>query len=272
MFERVKLKCPCCRSGRLRDEFSRALVCPGCGAAYPLREGFADLLPGLSQARSLPQLAMESGFVISIYDSLLWRRNPLLQVFMGLSFEQEADLILGALEVKGGDIVLDLACGTGILGRRIASRVPESLIVGIDLSVPMLSYASGRYDEQGTRERLLIHADAQDLPLEDASVDAALCAGALHLFPDAGKALREAGRVLKQGGRFAAAAYYRGSSPVSWFVEQMAGIVGGVRGHTLDEYRRMIREAGFEGMDLLHQGPVWMVMSGTRSKDAAVRP
>lgn len=272
MIRRVKLVCPGCRSGRLRGESSRALVCPGCGAAYPLKGGFADLAPALGPPRTIPQYAMESGFVISIYESLLWRRNPLLQVFMGLSFEQEADLILEALAVKSGDVVLDLACGTGIHGRRIASRVQGSFMVGIDLSAPMLSYASGRYEEQGTRDRLLIHADAQDLPLEDASVGAVLCGGALHLFPDAGKALREAGRVLRPGGRFAAAAYYRGRSPASLFVEQMAGLVGGVHGHTLDGYWRMMREAGFGRVELCHQGPVWMVMSGVKSQNAVPRP
>lgn len=264
VFRRVRLICPRCRQGTLEAAPESSALCPVCDARYPCEGRLVDLLPERDFPLSLPQHIMESSLVVPIYDSLLWRRNPLLQMFMGLTFDEEAGTILHALRLEPGATVLDLACGTGIYGRRIAKRFPGSFVIGLDLSLPMLGLAGRRFDAQGSHDSLLIHGNAQDLPLEDGAVDAALCGGALHLFPDPGKALREAGRVVKPGGTFAAAAYYRRQSWLSLFVEQIAGVMGGVRGHSRDEYLQMMRDAGFKKAALLHEGPVWTVLSGVR--------
>jgi len=262
IFRRVRLVCPRCRRKTLEEVSRTAVRCRGCGSEYPREEKLVDLMPQRSSFPSIPQSAMESRFIISIYDSLLWRRNPMLRIFTGLMFEEEAGMVLKALRLKGGDIVLDIACGTGIYGRIITSQVPGSFVIGLDLSLPMLEYARERFDAQDAGDYLLVHGDAQALPLEDGSVDAVLCGGALHLFRDPEKALKEAGRVVKRGGSFAAAAYYRRKSWLSMSVEQIAGVMGGVRGHSLDEYRQMMRKAGFGRVAFLHEGPVWTVLSG----------
>ncbi len=264
VFHGVRLICPRCRQGSLETASENAVLCPVCDARYPCEERLVDLLPEVNSPLSIPQHVMESGLIVPIYDSLLWRRNPLLQMFMGLTFDEEAGTILKALRLGAGATVLDLACGTGIYGRRIAKRFPGSFVIGLDLSLPMLGFANSRFDAQGLRDRVLIHGDAQDLPLEDGAVDAALCGGALHLFPDPGKAIGEAGRVVKPGGVFVAAVYYRRQSCLSLFIEQIAGVTGGIRGHTRDEYLQMMQDAGFEKAALLHEGPVWMVLSGVR--------
>ncbi len=264
MFHGVRLICPRCRQGNLGTTSGSEVSCPVCDARYPREKRLVDLLPERNPPLSIPQHVMESSLVAPIYDSLLWRRNPLLQIFMGLTFDEEAGTILKALRLGAGATVLDIACGTGVYGRRIARRFPDSFVIGLDLSLPMLGFAKRRFDAQGLRDCLLIHGDAQDLPLEDEAVDAALCSGALHLFPDPGKAIGESGRVVKPGGIFVAAAYYRRESWLSLFVEQIAAIVGGIRGHSRDEYLQMMHDAGFEKAALLHEGPVWMVLSGVR--------
>lgn len=268
VFRRVRLICPRCRQGNLETASERSVLCPVCDARYPREGRLVDLLPERNSPLSIPQRVMESSLVVPIYDSLLWRRNPLLQMFMGLAFDEEAEMMLRTLRLRPGATVLDLACGTGIYGRRIAKRFPGSFVIGLDLSLPMLGFASRRFDEQGSRDSLLIHGDAQDLPLDDGAVDAALCGGALHLFPDPAKAIGEAGRVVKPGGVFAAAAYFRRESWLSLFVEQIAGVMGGVRGHSRGEYLKMMRDAGFKRAALLHEGPVWMVLCGVREEKA----
>ena len=264
VFRRVRLICPRCRQGTLEAAPESSALCPVCDARYPCEGRLVDLLPERDFPLSLPQHIMESSLVVPIYDSLLWRRNPLLQMFMGLTFDEEAATILHALRLKPGATVLDLACGTGIYGRRIAERFPVSFVIGLDLSLPMLEFADRRFDAQSSQDLLLIHGDAQDLPFGDGTMDAVLCGGALHLFPDPAKAIGEAGRVVRPGGAFAAAAYYRRQSWLSLFVEQIAGLIGGIRGHSRDEYLQMMHDAGFEQADLLHEGPVWMVLYGVK--------
>lgn len=264
IFRRIGLICPRCRQAKLEALSENAVRCCACDVGYPREGRLVDLLPERSSPPSIPQYAMESSFIISIYDSMLWRRNPLLQMFMGLTFDEEACMIVRALRPKTDDIVLDLACGTGIYGRRIAAELPGSFIIGLDLSRPMLDFSRKRFDAQGFGGYLLIHGDAQDMPLQDGSVDAALCSGALHLFPEPEKALKEAGRVVKPGGIFAAAAYYRRESWLSLCTEQMAGVMGGIHGLSLDEYRQIMREAGFGRVAFLHEGPLWTIMSGVR--------
>ncbi len=264
VFHGVRLICPRCRQGNLETASKSAVSCPVCNARYPREGKMVDLLPERNSPLSIPQHVMESGLVVPIYDSLLWRRNPLLQMFMGLTFDEEAGTIFNALRLGAGATVLDLACGTGIYGRRIAKRFPGSFVIGLDLSLPMLDFAERRFEAQGSRHCLLIHGDAQELPLGDGTVDAALCGGALHLFPDPAKAIGEAGRVVRPGGVFAAAVYYRSESWLSLFVEQIAAIMGGVCGHLRGEYLQMMHDAGFERADLLHEGPVWMVLCGVK--------
>jgi SAM-dependent methyltransferase len=90
--------------------------------------------------------------------------------------------------------VLDAACGTGRYAVRLAER--GHTVVGVDQSPDMLERArakvpGGRFLEGGLTE----------LPLPDASVDAAVCALALVHVPEVGPAVAELARVVRPGGR-----------------------------------------------------------------------
>lgn len=92
--------------------------------------------------------------------------------------------------VQAGDVVLDLAAGTGAVAR-IAARAGAEVIAA-DSSAPMLEHVPA-----GIRT-LESPADALDLP--DGSVDVVLCQQGLQFLPDPVGALREALRVLRPGG------------------------------------------------------------------------
>lgn len=99
--------------------------------------------------------------------------------------------------VRPGDIVLDLCCGTGDMLRTFAEAHPDvGGLLGIDFAAQMLG--AGAYD--GFQPQL-IRADAQRLPLRDASVDVISCAFGVRNFQDLGAGLAEMRRVLKPGGR-----------------------------------------------------------------------
>jgi SAM-dependent methyltransferase len=97
--------------------------------------------------------------------------------------------------------VLDLASGTGDLTAALAGRVAH--VISTDLS-PAMVEAARRRGIEGAEHRVL---DMQALDLSDASVDAVVCRFGVMLVPDPARALREARRVLRPGGRLAFATW-----------------------------------------------------------------
>ena len=90
------------------------------------------------------------------------------------------------------------------------------MVVGLDLSLPMLRTAVRLAREERMSNLLFLHGSALDLPLADDRFDAVNCCGALHLFPDVSRALFEIHRVLVPGGcRFTVAAFRRGEGTIS---------------------------------------------------------
>jgi ubiquinone/menaquinone biosynthesis C-methylase UbiE len=109
--------------------------------------------------------------------------------------------VIDLVEARPGMRILDLACGPGNLTARLAALVsPGGAAVGVDLAEGMIERARARRIPTATFEVM----DIEQLEFADASFDAAACGHGLQFAPDLGRALREARRVLKGGGRLAA--------------------------------------------------------------------
>jgi len=96
----------------------------------------------------------------------------------------------------GAGSVLDVGCGTGLVGRALRERGFEGRILGLDISQASLEIAqqSGAYDS-------LEHADLQQrLAVEDDSVDAVVCVGVMTYLPEVEAVWREFARVARPGG------------------------------------------------------------------------
>jgi SAM-dependent methyltransferase len=109
---------------------------------------------------------------------------------------QVAEPLLDAVGAGPGTRLLDVATGPGYVAERAAERGAEP--VGIDFSETMLAYA--RAHVPGVD---FVHGDATALPLEDASFDAVVAAFLLLHLGTPERAVAEAGRVLRPGGRAA---------------------------------------------------------------------
>ncbi|WP_425416475.1 bifunctional demethylmenaquinone methyltransferase/2-methoxy-6-polyprenyl-1,4-benzoquinol methylase UbiE [Oricola indica] len=99
---------------------------------------------------------------------------------------------------------LDVAGGTGDIAFRIveASRGNAQVDV-LDINGSMLEVGRERAEKRGLADNLaFVEANAEDLPFEDGSFDAYTIAFGIRNVPDIPKALGEAYRVLKRGGRF----------------------------------------------------------------------
>lgn len=97
-------------------------------------------------------------------------------------------------------VVGDLGCGTGQLAAGLAPWVGQ--VVGVDRSPEMLQAAERRVRRLGNVELRLGELEA--LPLEDASLDLAVALLVLHYVPEPARALAEAARCLRPGGRLLA--------------------------------------------------------------------
>lgn len=111
-------------------------------------------------------------------------------------FDPWARNLLTRTDLKPGNRLLDLACGTGIVARLAAEEgVP---VIGGDINPGMLAVATDRAEGLHV---VFQQADAQALPFEDGSFDALICQQGLQFFPDRTVAIAECLRVLRPGGR-----------------------------------------------------------------------
>jgi SAM-dependent methyltransferase len=157
--------------------------------------------------------------------------------------------LLDAAEIGPGAIVLDLCCGTGQLTGRAADR--GAVASGLDFSPAMLAMA------QTARPRLrFTEGDAEAMSFADASFDAVISSFGVHHVPRPERALTEAFRVLRPGGRLVFANWANPTDNIAWQwlfeairlhgdpnATQSPPSGGGLGG--ADTVLRLLREAGF---------------------------
>ena len=117
-----------------------------------------------------------------------------------LIFEPYAVDLANRLASRSVTHVLEIAAGTGVATRQLASVLPDNVtIVATDLNQPMLDQASSSGTKRSVEWR---QADAMQLPFRDEMFDAVVCQFGAMFFPDKAKAFSEARRVLRSGGVF----------------------------------------------------------------------
>lgn len=155
--------------------------------------------------------------------------------------------------LRPGQTVVDLGCGGGIdvllAGRRVGAA---GRVIGVDVNPDMLTLARANAARAGASNVEFVAGDLEALPLPDGVADVILSNCVLNLAPDKDRALAEAYRVLKPGGRLAVAdMVFTGDPaavppPVRRSLEAWAGCVAGALG--VEEYRARLQRAGFTGV------------------------
>lgn len=95
--------------------------------------------------------------------------------------------------------LLDLGTGTGRMLELFAAKIERGL--GLDLSLDMLALAREHLDRAGLKNCSVRYGDIYDLALPRDSFDVVIIHQVLHFLDDSGRAIREAARVLRPGGR-----------------------------------------------------------------------
>jgi ubiquinone/menaquinone biosynthesis C-methylase UbiE/uncharacterized protein YbaR (Trm112 family) len=237
--------CPRCKGslGVMDD----ALRCPVCDRTYFVRGEIPDFIIGdLAQSAS-PILRKVNGIdsLARIYETKLWYPVVLnLSAGWGrISLPQLTSLIREMVASVTG-LVLDVACGPGTFGRRIATSSRK--VYGIDISTGMLERGIAYAQREQITNMRFARAQVEALPFGHAVFDAAICSGSLHLFQDTVLALREIGRTLKPGARLAIVTFTAGNAGILRFTPVLnLARKKGLRTFEIPELQGILTEAGF---------------------------
>jgi len=238
--------CPMCKKVLRHEE--DVLLCNTCSKTYPVRDGIPDfLLEELAQSKD-PELRRMRFIdrMARIYETRLW--YPIvLRAYGGFQSPSFAQLIHTVSEkvqpTKGR--VLDVACGPGTYGRRIAS--PSREVFGIDVSMGMLRQGAAYTANSNIPNVHFARARVEALPFEDNLFDATLCCGSLHLFTDTVIALREMARVMRPGAILAVFTFTAGRGGIlkyrrvrEWYRRDL-----GLHAFDLPELEQYLSASGF---------------------------
>lgn len=181
-----------------------------------------------------------------------------------------------SLDLGTPSTVVDLACGTATLSTLLLDEVGATgrarrvRMIGIDLLRVSLEIGMrflADHVQRGTGAVCLIEGRADELPIDDASVDVALIGNAIHCFEDKDGLLSEVRRVVRPGGVFAFnSSFYAGTFPAGtetfyteWLKAALAALrdrdVARVRGRghvafsrpwlSAAEYSALLERSGF---------------------------
>lgn len=117
-----------------------------------------------------------------------------------LRYPPIASSVEGLVGGEGSPLVLDLGCGPALLLPELARVMPEARLVGVDPSSSMLDLARRVLNGAMEGNYQLLEGRAEDLPMEDGTVDVVVALKNLHEWEDAPRGMSEVARVLRPGG------------------------------------------------------------------------
>jgi demethylmenaquinone methyltransferase / 2-methoxy-6-polyprenyl-1,4-benzoquinol methylase len=135
-----------------------------------------------------------------------------------LSFGQDPrwrKAMVGAVEARPGERVLDVATGTGLVAQALVRRY-GCTVVGLDQSAAMLEAARARLARDAALRRRvsLVEGEAERLPFADGEFDHVTFTYLLRYVDDPAATLRELARVVRRGGRVASLEFGVPTSPL----------------------------------------------------------
>jgi ubiquinone/menaquinone biosynthesis C-methylase UbiE len=179
-------------------------------------------------------------------------------------FAPFAEQLVELVAVTSGSVVLDVACGTGVVSRAAARCAGTSgSVTGVDLGEPTLEIARLLAPEADAARITYVQSDAASLPVPDAAFDIALCQQGLQFFPERNRALAEMRRALKPDGLAAVATWTDlEHSPFAAVADSLAVHLGPDVGEMLrspfalsdaEELERLLAAAGFSDVRVMRE-------------------
>lgn len=250
------LVCPNCGNDSFISEPGAGITCTACRREYVERHGVIDMIPPYKQPHSPSQRVMESRFYARFYEDVM--RPRLTSLVTSRTMREEYALSTDLLELTPSSRILDVACGTANFTRYFARRIDAmeqhdahtALLVGFDLSAPMLEVARQHISKEDLRQPIcLVRGDASRLPFEKGSFDRLHCAAALHLMEDPDEALRHFANVLEKDGVLVITTFVKGKGILRRIAKRLAEIPTKFKWFKEDDLNQRIERAGFEVLE-----------------------
>ncbi len=177
--------------------------------------------------------------------------------------------LVEAAGLTGREQVLDLGCGAGHTALNLAPGAAH--VTAVDVTPEMLDTAAGLAEQRGITNITFRLADVSELPFEDRTFDIVASRFSAHHYADPARALAEAARVLRPGGRFLLVDTIAPEDPaLDTFYNATELLRDGshVRNWRISEWRGMFTAAGFTTEVLLEfpidlGGDSWVQRSQT---------
>jgi SAM-dependent methyltransferase len=160
--------------------------------------------------------------------------------------------------LSDGEVVLDIGCGGGIDTVLAAHRVgSRGHVIGLDMLPEMLERSRAAAEEAGVADRCRFERGVmEELPLPDASVDVIVSNGVINLSPRKSRALTEAARVLRPGGRLCVADLTVDDDLPTEVLTSDAAWAGCISGALSEEvFTRKLDRAGFVDVTMTDHRP-----------------
>lgn len=149
--------------------------------------------------------------------------------------------VIEKMQLARTDNMLDVGCGSGWLSRRLAKKVPEGRVVGMDISDEMIRVA--RRNSQEFDNVMFITGEVEEIPWEGNFFSHAISVESSYYWPEPAAGVKELFRVLRPGGQaWILINYYRDNPHGHQWGELLA-----VKTHLLaaDDWAELFGSAGF---------------------------
>ena len=164
--------------------------------------------------------------VAEMFDRIAFRYdflNRFLSAGTDVSWRKKAIEVLAGLQPKS---ILDVATGTGDMAIMMANRLPQSKIIGIDISEGMLVKGREKLLKAGLERQISLQSgDSETINYPPASFDAVSVAFGVRNFEHLEKGLKEIFRVLKPGGKLVILEF---SKPKTLGIKQLYNLYMGI--------------------------------------------
>ena len=263
--------CPACKQDL--EPAHDGLSCRVCARTYPILNGIPDfLVVKLEESRNRSLRVVGNwdsrpmfDFMASVYESCVY--PAVCNLYGGwhsTSLKQLAHDVSDIVGSRDG-VILDVACGPGTYGRRIASA--SRTVLGIDICMSMLRRGAHYVESERIPNVHFARATVEALPFRAGLFDAAICAGSLNHFSDVVLALREIVRTMKVGAPLVVMCFALiNSGLIKYKSIRDRAEKGGKRIFSVADLERYVAEAGFEGFSSHAYGSI--LMFGARKRPA----
>ncbi len=162
--------------------------------------------------------------VVDIYRKRARRYDATANLYRLLGFRLRAyrEMAIKALNLRPGDTVVEIGCGTGLNFPLLQEAVgPAGKIMGVDLTDAMLAEARRRVEEQGWSNVALVRSDAA-LYQFPAGVDGIISSFAITLVPEFDQVVRNGAMALSPGKRWVVLDFKLPAKRLAWLLVPLA--------------------------------------------------